>query len=151
MDYTVEMVNREPLPALVVRKTVTAENLRHEIGSAYAAIASYLKELGVSDSGKPFVAYFNMDMQHLDVEMGFVTDQEFPGFGDVTSVEIPGGSYVTFIHKGPYREMGHGYTVAAHWMQEHSINPTGVAYEHYLNDPQVVPESELLTRVEFAV
>lgn len=151
MDYTIEVIEREAMPALTIRKTVSADHLRHEIGSAYAAIASYLKELGVNDSGRPFVAYFNMDMQHLEVEMGFVLSVDIPGYGDIIGEKIPAGNWVSFIHKGSYKEMGHGYAAATRWMKEHAIQPTGIVYEHYLNDPTVVPESELLTRVEFAI
>jgi len=151
MDYEIELVEKEAMPTLSIRKTVSADNLRHEIGSAYAAIASHMSELGASEPGKPYVAYFNMDMEHLEVEMGFATDKEYPGFGDVSSAEVPGGQWVSIIHKGPYKEMGHAYTAAAQWMQEHGIEGHGSAYEHYLNDPAVVPESELLTKIEFFI
>lgn len=149
MDYEIELVEKEAMPALAIRKTVRAENLRHEIGSAYAAIASHMKELGASEPGKPYVAYFNMDMQHLEVEMGFATETEYPGFGDVVGAHIPAGQWVSIIHKGPYKEMGHSYTVASRWMQEHGIEAHETVYEHYLNDPAMVPESELLTKIEF--
>lgn len=151
MDYTIELIAKDAMPALSIRKTVTADHLPMEIKAAYATIASYLTDLGVTEPGKPFVAYYNMDMQNLEVEMGYATSQEYPGFGDINAEEVPAGKWVTFVHKGPYKEMGHGYTAATHWMQEHGIHPTGVVYEFYLNDPAEVPESDLMTRVAFLV
>ena len=149
MDYTIEQTTKEAMPALSIRKTVTADHLPQEIGAAYASIGAYLKELGVHEIPKPYVAYYNMDMHNLEVEMGFALSVEYPGYGDINSEEIPAGTWVTFVHTGPYKEMGHGYTAATHWMAEHGITPTGVVYEFYLNDPAVVPESELQTLVAF--
>lgn len=151
MEYKIELVERDSLPALSIRKTVTAEHLPLEIKAAYETIASYLKELGVKEPGKPYVAYYNMDMHNLDVEMGFACDVEYPGYGDINAEQIPPGKWVHFTHKGPYKEMGHGYTAATQWMKEHGITPTGIVYEFYLNDPAEVPESELVTQVAFLV
>ncbi|WP_133299350.1 GyrI-like domain-containing protein [Sphaerochaeta halotolerans] len=55
------------------------------------------------------------------------------------------------VQIGPYREMGHGYTVATQWMAEHGITPSGIVYEFYLNNPAQVPESELVTQVAFKI
>ncbi len=151
MEYKIELVEKGALPALSIRKTVTAEHLPMEIKAAYGTIASYLEELGVKESGKPYVAYYNMDMHNLDVEMGFAFTTVYPGYGDINAEEIPAGKWVHFVHKGPYKEMGHGYTAATHWMSEHGITPSGIVYEFYLNDPAEVPESELVTQVAFKV
>ncbi|MDX9940293.1 MAG: GyrI-like domain-containing protein [Sphaerochaetaceae bacterium] len=151
MQYMIELIVREAMPSLAIRKTTAADHLPHEIGTAYAAIVTYLKELGVEQQkiGQPYVAYHNLDMQHLDVEMGFSTDKEYPGFGDIVTGKIPGGRFVTFLHKGPYKEMGHGYQAAQEWIAHHQLIPSGIVYEYYLNSPQEVPESELMTKVEF--
>ncbi|MEA5031001.1 MAG: GyrI-like domain-containing protein [Sphaerochaeta sp.] len=149
MEYVIELVETERMPSLSIRKTVTADHLPHEIGSAYASITSYLADLGIKEPGQPYIAYYNMDMQNLDVEMGFVTNAEYPGYGDINAETIPAGKWVSFIHKGPYKEMGHGYTAATRWMQEHGYHATGIVYEYYLNSLEAVPESELVTKVEF--
>jgi len=153
MEYVIEMVERESLPALAIHKTVDVDHLPHVIGAAYEDIAGYLKELGIEESklGQAFVAYHNLDMQHLDVDIGFITDQEYPGFGEMNCIQVPGGRWVAFIHKGPYKEMGKGYAAAQAWMKEHQIIPDGLVYEYYLNSPQFVSQSELMTKVEMLV
>lgn len=35
------------------------------------------------------------------------------------------------------------------YMSEKGYEPTGVVYEYYYNSPDEIPESELLTKVEF--
>lgn len=152
MENSIELVETKELPALSIRKTATASHLPQEIRAAYEVITAYLRDLGVSDLGQAYTAYYNTDMQHLDVEMGFVTDKMYPGDdGDINAETIPAGKKVTFIHKGPYKDMGLSYIAATKWMQRHHYSPTGVVYEFYLNSPDSVPESELLTRVEFLI
>lgn len=153
MEYVIELVERESIPALAIHKTVDVDHLPHVIASAYEDIAAYLKELGIDESklGQAFVAYHNQDMQNLDVEIGFTTDQEYPGYGEVNSEMLPAGSWVSFIHKGPYKEMGKGYAAAQAWIKEHRLTPSGLVYEYYLNAPQAVSEHELMTKVELLV
>ena len=40
----------------------------------------------------------------------------------------------------PYNEM-------IKWISNNGYEPTGIAYEYYYNNPDEVPESELLTRI----
>ena len=68
------------------------------IGESYAKIAAYMGEKGVHPSGEPFVAYHNMDMQDLDVEIGFPIASPIPGKADIKSCSIPAGcSYLRCI------------------------------------------------------
>jgi len=150
MEYDIEVIETEELPALSIRKTATASQLPQEIKAAYQIITTYLQDLGVKDAGQAYIAYYNTNMKHLDVEMGFVTDKRYPGDdGDINAETIPAGKKVSFIHKGSYKEMGLGYIAATKWMQHNQHRPTGVVYEFYLNSPENVPEEDLRTRVEF--
>jgi len=69
----------------------TLETMAQVLGKAYGAIAQYLGELGEQPAGPPFVAYYNMDMQALDVEIGFPVSRKLSGKGDIQASEIPGG------------------------------------------------------------
>jgi len=48
-----------------------------------------------------------------------------------------------------YHILGAAYNEMTDWMQKNQCIPTGVAYEFYLNSPEEVPESELLTKIMF--
>ena len=41
------------------------------------------------------------------------------------------------------------YAAMNGWMSDNGYVPTGVVYEFYYNSPEEVPESELLTKIEF--
>jgi effector-binding domain-containing protein len=90
-----------------------------------------------------------MDMQDLDLEIGFPFVQKLGGEGEVIEGEIPGGTAAECLHVGPYDQVSAAYDALQKWMEANSYTPSGVAYEFYLNDPQITPAAELQTQVVF--
>lgn len=68
------------------------------VGQAYGAIMQHASQLGFQPSGAPFVAYFNMDMDDLDMEIGFPVEQKLTGRGNVLAGEIPDGKAAACLH-----------------------------------------------------
>ncbi|MGE5541601.1 MAG: GyrI-like domain-containing protein [Bacillota bacterium] len=149
MDYRFEIEETAAQPALCVRTVTPVGNLPQELGKAFHAVVSYLNEVGEEPVPAAFAGYHNMDMEHLDVEMGFPVRKALPGKGEIVSSEIPAGKKATCMYKGPYQEMKPVYDAMAKWMAENGHQPTGVVYEFYYNSPMEVPESELLTKIVF--
>ena len=71
-----------------------------------------------------------------------------PGF-DVNT--LPGGRMVTLIHTGPYHEVGGAYTKALEYIGAHGLTLNGKCREIYLNNPDEVPESKLMTEIQIPV
>jgi effector-binding domain-containing protein len=128
---------------------VSVQELGKALGDAYGAIAQYLGELGECPAGPPFSVYYNQDMQDLDVEIGFPVARELPDRGDIHASQIPGGRMATCLYTGPYTGMAPAYTALSQWMEENGHQPTGVAYEIYLSDPDETPPEELQTQIAF--
>jgi effector-binding domain-containing protein len=149
MEYRCELLDRPAQPALVVRTRTPVQGLPQAIGQAFGAIMQCAGQLGIQPCGAPFVAYHNMDMADLDIEIGFPFAQSLAGKGNVLVGEIPGGRAAACLHVGPYDQVGAAYDALSQWMQANGHVPTGVAYEFYLNDPQVTPPAELQTQVVF--
>lgn len=149
MEYRCELLDRSSQPTLVIRTRTPVQSLPQVVGQAYGAIMEYAGQLGVQPSGAPFVAYYNMDMEDLDMEIGFPFGQKPPGKGSVLAGEIPGGKAAACLHVGPYDQLGAAYEALHKWMQANGCVPTGVAYEFYLNDPQATPPAELQTQLVF--
>ncbi|MDH7578975.1 MAG: GyrI-like domain-containing protein [Bacillota bacterium] len=149
MDYNFEVSEQPAQPVLSVRTTTAVADLPRKLGQAYGAIINYLNELGEKPLEAAFAAYYNMDMENLDVEMGFPVAKPLAGRGEIKAGEIPAGKQVSCLYKGPYNEMGPVYNAMMQWIKENGYTPTGVAYEFYYNSPADVPESELLTKVVF--
>lgn len=149
MSMNFEVTEQNEQPALSVRTRTNVTNLPQELGKAYGAIIAYLGETGVKAAGPAFAAYYNMDMENLDVEMGFPVEKTVAGKGDIKQSVIPAGRQASCMYKGPYGEMAPTYQSMTAWMNENGHVPTGVVYEFYFNSPMDVPESELLTKIVF--
>lgn len=149
MNYKFELNEQPTQTVLSIRTRTPVERLPEEIGKAYGAIMNYLEELGEKPVNAPFAAYYNMDMNDLDVEMGFPVSKSLPEKGELKSSQIPAGKMVSYLYKGPYNQTEPVYTAMLQWVNENGYTATGVAYEFYYNSPLEVPESELLTKIVF--
>lgn len=151
MLFKIDLVEQKAQPVLAIRARTNLTELPKIIGENYGKIMGYLSQLREEVSDAPYTAYFNMDMQDLDVEMGFPVAKVLPGHGEVQAGEIPAGKYVCCIYKGPYSGMEQPYQEIFKWIEQKGYKPTGVYYEYYYNSPADVPESELLTRIAIPV
>jgi len=151
MDYQITLKQQASQPALSIRKITSISKLPEDIGKSYGMIAMYLQEMGEEPMGAPFTAYYNMDMENLDVEMGFPVSKPIEGRGDIKAGKLPEGRYVEGMYKGPYSKISSAYDAISAWMNEKGLTPTGVVYEYYFNTPGEVPDSELLTKIAFPV
>lgn len=149
MSYNFELTEQKEQPVLSIRTKTAVGNLPQELGKAYGAVLQYLGEIGENAAGPAFAAYYNMDMEALDVEMGFPVAKPIAGRGIVRTGAIPAGKQASGMYKGPYSQMEPFYNDMNAWLAEKGQEPAGVVYEFYYNSPMEVPESELLTKVVF--
>ena len=151
MDRKIELKEQDSQPALYIRVRTSVGELPKIIGVNYMKIAAYLAELGEQPADAPFTAYHNLDMEDLDVEMGFPTSKLLPGKGEIAAREIPQGPVVSCMYQGPYADMEDVYNEMFKWMEDNNYESTGVYYEYYLNSPEEVKESDLLTQLVLPV
>lgn len=144
-----ELKDQQPLHTLSIRTTVPMQDLPQTIGQAYGAIMQYLAQLGENPGGEPFVAYYNLDMQNLDVEMGFPVTKALAGSGPIQAGRLPECKVAVCVFTGPYQEMAPAYDELTAFIQAQGYEPSGMTYEYYLNSPDEVPTSELQTRIVF--
>ena len=149
MENKFAVIETDAQPVLVVRTIISVDKLPQVIGKAYMEIMAYLGELKEQPADMPFVAYYNMDMEKLDVAIGFPVAKALPGRGEIIAGIIPAGKKATAMYKGPYKEMAPIYEELTKWMQDNGHQPSGVVYEFYYNSPMEVAESELLTKIVF--
>lgn len=147
MSFQFEFEVKESQPVVSIRTRCAVQDLPQVLGSAYGSIMQYLGEIGTAPAGAPFVGYFNMDMQDLDIEVGFPVTEPVTGNGEVKPGEIPAGPQVACMHIGPYSQCEPAYNALMDWIPANGHTSTGVYYEYYLNNPVDTPESELLTKI----
>ena len=149
MAYKCEVKEQPPQPTLSIRTRTSVEELPQVLGKAYGAIAQYLCGVGEEPAGPPFAAYYNMDMQDLEMEIGFPVSKKIAGSGSIQAGEMPPGKITTCVHIGPYSDCAPAYTALSEWVKANGYEATGVAYEMYLNDPSQTPPQELMTQIVF--
>jgi effector-binding domain-containing protein len=149
MSYEFQLTCEQAQPVLSIRTRTSAGNLPQELGKVYEAVYKYISEIGAKPLDSVFTAYYNMDMEDLDIEAGVTVSEAVEGRGEILSSEIPAGKMASCMYKGPYSGMGPVYDGMNKWMSENGHTPTGICYEFYYNSPQEVPESELLTKIVF--
>jgi effector-binding domain-containing protein len=142
MSYQFEVKEQPTQKTLSIRTRAAVRDLPQVFGEGYGKIAQYLDELGEQPIGPPFAAYYNMDMDNLDVEFGFPVARPLPGRTEIKAGEIPGSRVATCLHIGPYSEMEPAYTALTKWMEDNGYEGTGVSYELYLNDPHETPPAQ---------
>ena len=140
------LINSPAQHTLTIRTTTSVEKLPELIGESYAKIGLYLAELGEFPADVPFVAYHNLDMQNLDVEIGFSVARKLAAQDDIKPGKIAASPMVFAMHQGPYREMKPTYDKMAQWIADNGYQPLGSAYEYYFNGPGT-PEPQLLTTI----
>jgi len=149
MDFQCEIKEQEPQATLSIRTRTPIDGLPRLLGESYGKVADYLAELGEQPAGAPFAAYYNMDMQDLDVEIGFTVTKSLAGKDDIQANQIPGGKLGFALHTGRYGDIAPAYDALTEYVKEQGFEPSGVAYEFYLNDPQETPQEKLQTQIVF--
>jgi len=147
MTYECKIIETEDQPVLTVRTTAAVEKLPQFFGEAYGSIMRYLAEMGEQPVGMPFAAYYNMDMQALDVEAGFPVARDLAGKGNIKAGKIGGGKYAVTLHIGSYDSVGPAYEALADFVKQQGFEVGKIAYEYYLNDPSedanIQPQTEI--------
>jgi len=149
MSQICETLIRPAQPVMSVRTRAAVDDLPEVLGRVYARLMKYLSSQGAAPSGAPFVGYYNMDMQDLDLEIGFPVTKSLTGDETIQAGEIPAGEYAACLYTGPYQKMKEPYSALQEYIASLGRMPTGVAYEVYLNAPNQVPPEQLKTQILF--
>ncbi len=151
MNINVQSENEPALQVISVRVTTSMENLPKAFDENYTKIQAYIAEMGAEPAGPPFGAYYNHDMENLDVEMGFPVTKPLPETDQFKSRIIPERKAVTCLFKGSYSQLDVPYKAVYDWIEQNKLEIADAHYDFYLNDPCSVPEAELLTKVSIPV
>lgn len=144
-------IKKQPAqPVMSIRTKTSVQNLPMILGKAFGDIATYIGMQGQQPQGPPFVAYYNMDMENLDIEIGFPVAKKLPSGDEVKASEIPAGKVATCVYTGPYGDgMKAAYEALSKHVEENGGVPTGIVYEIYFNSPMDTPPEKLQTQIVF--
>ena len=126
-----------------------------KIPELIAEVIQWLTDKNLNMTGMIYGAYFNspedVPPEELRYEIGASFEGEAQDEGKVMIKIIPEHTVITAMHKGPYTEVGPVIHGLAEYAVENSYDIIGPVTEVYLNNPNEVEPSELLTEVQFPV
>lgn len=148
----IELIEQAAQPVLYVRLKTTVDGLTEAFDKTFALIEGYLSEIGEQPASAPYAAYYNHDMQDLDVEMGFPVAKALPEKGEIKSGELPAfEKAVCGIHKGSYASLDETYGQIYRYIADNKFEQSGAHYDFYISDPDNIPEKKLITKIMIPV
>jgi len=126
-----------------------------DMGDLIGEIVDWMIDQKVEMDGPPYSVYYTSPAEVAPEDMQYEMGVPFAGeafeAGKVKMKTIPTQQVLSAMHKGPYNEVGLIYELLMNKVIEEGYQMIGAPVEIYFNSPVEVPESELLTEVQFPV
>ena len=99
-----------------------------------------------------FISHDREYREEADIEIAIPISGRISLSSDEYEVKrFPELRAVSLVYTGPYHEIGAGYSRAMNYVAEKGLAISGNIREIYLNDPQRVEESQLMTEIQIPV
>lgn len=147
----IKKIKRGLVKSVVVRTRCSENELPEVIGQSYAKIGQHMANSGAMAAGAPYVAYFNQDMNDMEVEIGIPTGMYVKDTEEIVLSEIPESEYISALYTGPYSQLKEAYRLMTEYVMDNKYEVKGAVYESYLNDPGDTPEEKLVTEILFRI
>lgn len=152
MGHEAKVQEREPALVLAKRMPVTLPAIGRVLSMAFDEVYRTVEARGGASDGPPFVIYHGMpagdDPFDIEVCAPIRAAIEPPSGWQLKT--LPGGTFASLLHVGPYDSVGEGYEVLSAWISSHDLAFAGPPREVYLSDPDT-PSEQIRTVIEFPV
>lgn len=126
-----------------------------KIPEVLGRVVEWLMTKNVEIQMPVYGTYFNspleVDEDDLEWEMGTAFKGTLQAEEDIQIKVVPEQTVVSTVFKGPYGEASSVYVDLFQYAEKEGYQIIGPVTEVYMNSPEYVPESELLTEVQFPV
>ena len=143
MEYHVDRIDLEAQPTAVVRGIVAQEAIAEFLGGAFGEVIGAISAQGLAPAGPPFGCYVPT-AEGFEIEAGFPASAPIAPTGRVVASELPGGTALVVLHRGPYAAVSMAYTAAEDWLADNAWESTGQPWEAYLDGPEVAEPRTLV-------
>ena len=148
MDRQCTIYEQPAQPTLCVKTLTPAARIGEVLGQAFNDLISAVTAQGATVSGLPYVAYRNMNLSDLDLEIGVPVSKPLAARGRIEPGELPGGVWASTLHIGPYDGVGPAWNELHGYLRAQGKVAAPVGYEFYFDSPETLPE-RTRTRVAF--
>jgi len=148
----IETINKEAEIAVAVKyMAVDFTNMVAVMSEGYQKLFDYVSQCGKQIAGAPYCKYTNPSENYMkfDIELGVPVSEPLPEKDEIYMSKTCEGRSITAMHKGAYKDIEVTYAPMMQYLADNNLESTGVYYDYYLNDPDVTPENDLMTKVVF--
>lgn len=122
-----------------------------DCGTAFAKIG---RRCGRYICGKPMMLHFSEEYRETDAdfEACFPIRKDPGGLEEIAVRQLPGGRFLTLVHRGPYGEMSRSYQRIIEAMKQRSLTIQAPCREVYLKGPGMIFKGnpkKYLTEIQF--
>lgn len=160
MSNTVSIKTVAPQIVATYRVQTSYEDTFAAIPDGFQRVLEFLEANNSGPVGAPFTLFDAPPEADADGDIAMAVpvaglladlDTEEMKKAGVEVIELPGGAVASIMHKGSYAEMGDTYASIGMWVHQHGHSQVGPGREIYMNNPADVPESELLTEIQWPI
>jgi len=127
----------------------TNEDMSMVMGDAYAKLTAFMSENSINFGGMPIAITRNWENSVWTFDAAIPVDlTSIEGeTGEIQLGQTYAGKVVKYIQKGSYNQGEASYALMDAYIAENELKRNGNPWEVYANDPETVPESEILTYI----
>ena len=149
MAYEILTANLPESEAVAIRKTLPMSELQGFFDSAFLDLNEVIRGAGASSVGPPFVRYYSVKPDAVDVEAVMSCDRPVQVSGRIKQLHLEAAQAAIVRHVGRYDKMKPAYEAIEQWMSNNGKRPTEAPREVYVTTVAEVPDpSEWVTLVE---
>ncbi|MFZ5440589.1 MAG: GyrI-like domain-containing protein [Myxococcota bacterium] len=148
MDFQCTIEEQQARPTLCVKTHAPVTAMATVLGQAFSELMGVISAQGAQVVGAPYVAYRNMDMNDLDMEIGFPVSRPVEGRGRAVPGSLPAGAWASTLHVGPYDKVGPAWAALERFITATGHAIGGPGYEFYFDGPET-PPAQTRTRISF--
>lgn len=149
MAYEILTANLPASEAVAIRTTIPLSQIPEFLNLAFLELNEAVRAGGAISVGPPFVRYYSVTPEVVDVEAVMTCDKEVPERGRVKAIHLNAAQAAIVRHVGRYDKMKPAYDAITQWMANNGKRPLEAPREVYVTTIAEVPDpSEWVTLVE---
>ncbi|MEN8906527.1 MAG: GyrI-like domain-containing protein [Clostridiales bacterium] len=134
MSINCEILDLKSKPTIIINTKIPQSRLDETKKNAYNTMYNYLKSIGKHNESEFFIAYKSMGIENLDVDFGYILENEIESKNEIMKDELPSGKYVSGTYSGDYNKIESVYEELMMYANEKGYETLGVIYEIDVND-----------------
>ena len=122
-------------------------DISEKMGSAFQQVWGFMEANAIRPNGPALSVYYDYTPDKMRFRAGFAVAHKDMAKADGTVLAdvTPAGRVLHFVHRGSYSTLRDDYGLLMQYATDHGLEIAAPGWEFYLNDPNMVPEKDLVT------